>query len=48
MTTKFVTLAHAQDADSFVDTFNAVVAEKVTDALEARKQELAGGIYIKR
>ena len=45
MTTKFVTLAHAQDADSFVDTFNAVVAEKVTDALEARKQELAGGIF---
>jgi hypothetical protein len=45
MTTKFVTLAHAQDADSFVDTFNAVVAEKVTDALASRKQELAQGIF---
>ena len=45
MTTKFVTLAHAQDADSFVDTFNAVVAEKVTDALASRKQELATGIF---
>jgi len=43
--TKFVTLAHAQDADSFVDTFNAVVAEKVTDALASRKQELAQGIF---